>query len=158
MWNRAQDAYLESKVMSADPVELIRMLYQTGVSAVQDARRHLADGKIMERSKAITKASQVVIQLGGALDHERGGELAQRLASLYDYMLRRLLEANFKQSDEPLAEVLSLLATLAEGWEGVRPAAKPELERESPPSTASAWNPEATADASAECAEHAWSF
>jgi len=96
MWNTAQDAYLESRVLSADPVELIRLLYQTGVSAVQDARRYLAEGKIMERSKAITKASRVLIQLITALDHERGGEISRRLAALYDYMLRRLTEANFR--------------------------------------------------------------
>jgi len=154
MWRNAQDAYLECKVLSADPVELIRLLYQTGVSAVQDARRHLADGKIMERSRAITKASKVVIQLTTALDHERGGEISRRLAALYQYMLTRLHEANFQQRDEPLAEVLSLLATLAEGWEGVRPAAKPEPV----PAAVNRWNPAPPSDAPASYAEHAWSF
>jgi flagellar protein FliS len=152
MWHHAQDAYLESRVLSADPVELIRLLYQTGVSAVQDARRHLAEGRIMERSKAITKASQVLIQLIAALDHQRGGEISRRLAALYDYMLRRLTEANFRQRDEPLAEVLSLLATLAEGWEGVRPAPKPE------PAAANPWNPQVTPEPAATVTEHAWSF
>ena len=152
MWNHAQDAYLESRVLSADPVELIRLLYQTGVSAVQDARRCLADGKIMERSQAITKAGRVLIQLITALDHERGGEISRRLAALYDYMLRRLTEANSRQRDEPLAEVLSLLATLAEGWEGVRPAPAPE------PAAGHPWNPEVTPEPAATSAEHAWSF
>ncbi|MGO9230233.1 MAG: flagellar export chaperone FliS [Bryobacteraceae bacterium] len=152
MWRNAQDAYLESKVLSADPVELIRLFHQTGISAVQDARRHLADGKIMERSKAITRSSQVLIQLIAALDHERGGELSRRLAALYDYMLRRLHDANFRQCDEPLAEVLSLLATLAEGWEGVRPAAKPA------PVATNPWNSAAPPEPSASYAEHAWSF
>ncbi|MGB9454519.1 MAG: flagellar export chaperone FliS [Bryobacteraceae bacterium] len=156
MWHEAHDAYLESRILSADPIELIRLLYQTGVSAVQDARRHLAEGKILERSKAITKASQVIIQLGVALDHERGGEISRRLAALYDYMLRRLTEANFQQRDEPLAEVLSLLATLAEGWEGVRPAPKPEVEAE--PATANRWNPSPSPEPAANSAEHAWSF
>jgi flagellar secretion chaperone FliS len=151
MGHDAHDAYLESRVLSADPVELIRLLYQTGVSAVQDARRHLADGKIMERSKAITKASLVVIQLVTSLDHERGGEISRRLAGLYDYMLRRLTEANFQQRDEPLAEVLSLLATLAEGWEGVRPAPKPEP-------AGNPWNPILTPEPAANCADHAWSL
>jgi len=148
----AQNAYLESRILSADPVELIRVLYQTGVGAVQDARRHLADGKIMERCKAVNKATQVVTQLLTALDHERGGEISQRLAALYSYMLGKLIEANFKQRDEPLAEVLSLLATLAEGWEGVRPA---EKQQEAP---ANPWNPEVAGEPGAEYAEHAWSF
>jgi flagellar protein FliS len=111
----------------------------------------LAGGQIMERSKAVTKATNVLIQLTVSLDHERGGELSQRLAGLYEYMLRRLREAHFQQRDEPLAEVLSLLATLAEGWEGVRSAAKPEP-------AAARWNPAATEESSASYAEHAWSF
>jgi flagellar protein FliS len=152
MWHSAHEAYLESRVLSADPVELIRLLYQTAITAVQDARRHLAEGKIRERSAAITKASRVVIQLIAALDHERGGELSRRLAALYDYILRRLGEANFRQRDEPLAEVLSLLATLAEGWKGVRPQPDPE------PLAANPWNPEMTAEPAASSAEHAWSF
>jgi len=152
MWHNAHDAYLESRVLSADPVELIGLLYQTAIVAVQDGRRHLAEGKIRERSKAITKASQVVIELMRALDHERGGELSGRLAALYGYILERLREANFQQRDEPLAEVLSLLATLAEGWEGVRRQTEPE------PPAADRWNPEIAAEPGAECAEHAWSF
>src|SRR5271157_637917 len=154
MLRNAQDAYLETKVLSADPVELIRLLYQTGVSAVQDARRCLADGKIMERSKAITKATHVVIQLTAALDYERGGEISRRLGSLYEYMLRQLREANFRQRGEPLAEVLSLLATLAEGWEGVQHTVKPEP----PQAAANRWNPAASPEAPAGHPEHAWSF
>ena len=71
-------------------------------------------------------------------------------------MLRRLTEANFRQRDEPLAEVLSLLATLAEGWEGVRPAPKQEVEVE--PASANRWNPGLGPEPATTGAEHAWSF
>ena len=50
------------------------------------------------------------------MNHENGGELAARLAALYDYMQRKLLEANYHQSEAPLAEVLGLLRTLSEAW------------------------------------------
>jgi len=120
MWNNAHDAYLESRVLSAGPIELVRLLYQTATGAVRDARRHLEEGAVIERSRAISKASAVVLELTAALDFERGGEIAQRLAQLYDYMLRRLTEANFKQTDAPLAEVLGLLTTLAEGWAAIQ--------------------------------------
>ena len=67
-----------------------------------------------------------MIELATSLDHERGGEISQRLALLYDYMQRQLLDANMKQSDGPLAEVLGLLSTLSEAWEGIRkPQDKP---------------------------------
>jgi flagellar secretion chaperone FliS len=126
MWNDTQDAYLESRVLTADPLELVNLLYQGCMQAVREARVHLAEGRILERSREINKACQIVIELATSLDHERGGEISQRLALLYDYMQRRLLEANMQQSDAPLADVLGLLSTLAEAWAEIRtPADKP---------------------------------
>lgn len=120
MWNNGQDAYLESRVLTAEPIELVNLLYQGCMQAVRDARLHLAEGRIAERSREINKACQIVIELSTALDHERGGEISQRLALLYDYMQRRLLEANMQQSDPPLADVLGLLSTLSEAWAEIR--------------------------------------
>ena len=120
MWNNGHDAYLESRVLAADPVELVNMLYQACIQAVRDARRHLAERRIAERSREINRACEIVIELATSLDHERGGEISERLALLYDYMQRRLLEANMEQSDAPLADVLGLLSTLSEAWAGIR--------------------------------------
>jgi len=129
MWNNGHDAYLESRVLSADPLELVNLLYQTGIQAVRDARERLAAGDIAGRSHAINKACEILIELNTSLDRQRGGEIALRLAQLYDYMLTQLMTANMQQSDPPLADVLGLLSTLAEGWQGVRlssPIATPD--------------------------------
>ena len=126
MWQSAQDSYLESRVLSADPVELIRLLYGAATASVREARRHLAAGAIAERSRAITKACQVLAELAVSLDYERGGEIARRLAQLYDYMGRQLIEANVRQMDAPLEEVLNLLGTLSEGWDGIQAGAAVE--------------------------------
>jgi flagellar secretion chaperone FliS len=120
MWQNAHDAYVESRVLSADGIELIRLLYQACTSAVRDARRHLENREIAERSRCITKAWEILAELVHSLDRERGGEIAARLGGLYDYMQRRLLEANLQQADAPLAEVLGLLTTLSEAWDGIR--------------------------------------
>lgn len=116
------DVYFESKVLGANPVELVEMLYRACTESVKDARFHLSEGRIAERSKAINKAYEILVELTGSLDHARGGEIAQRLGLLYDYMERRLLDANMQQAEAPLNEVLGLLATLSEAWEGVRMA------------------------------------
>lgn len=125
MWENAQEAYLEQRVLSADPLELVRLLYQAAIAAVRDARRALGEGEIAARSRSISKACGIVLELNAALDHAQGGEISMRLAALYDYMLRRLLESNMQQSDPPLADVLSLLSTLSEAWQQTRVAAEP---------------------------------
>jgi flagellar protein FliS len=119
MYENPYAVSLETQVYSATPVELVRMLFDAAVDSVRAARRHLAERKIPERSRAVTKTYRILAELFGALDRQRGGELSTRLAGLYDYMQRRLLDANFKQTDDGLAEVEKLLLPLQEAWRAI---------------------------------------
>ena len=58
-----KDAYLESRVLSASPLELICFLYQYALDSVRDARRHLAAGDIVARSRAVCRAVGVMTPL-----------------------------------------------------------------------------------------------
>jgi flagellar protein FliS len=111
--------YFEQAILHADPVQLIGMIYQQAVSSVRDAREHLRNKCIQERSDAIMRAYRALAELNAALRPESSPEIASRLMGLYSYMMRRLLDANAQQIDAPLEEVLSLLSTLAEAWTGV---------------------------------------
>jgi flagellar protein FliS len=111
--------YFEHKILSVDPIELIRLVYQRARSSVGDAREHLRHKRILERSAAIMRAYMAIHELLSALQPEVAPDLCARLESLYLYMQKRLLEANMRQEDPPLAEVLKLLTTLEEGWSGV---------------------------------------
>src|SRR5215471_21082000 len=104
MYQSSHEAFLESRVLSATPLELVHLLYRGAIEAVQDARHELAGGRIVERWRAISRACAILTELSAALNHQTGGELASRLGALYDYMQRRLLEANLQQSDPPLGE------------------------------------------------------
>jgi flagellar protein FliS len=117
MWN---DAYLEGKILSADPVELVRVLYEAALDRVGEARKCLAGRDIAGRSAAISKAMDILIELAASLNHEKGGAISRNLAELYSYMQIRLVDANVKQADQPLAETQELLATLLEGWQGAQ--------------------------------------
>ena len=129
MSTNPHDAYLESRILAADPLELVRILYRTAIDRTRQAREHMEAGDIPARAKAISVASQALSELSASLDHEAGGELSRRLAQLYDYMQWRLVDANFHQTVGPLTEVLGLLTTLSEAWQniqvGPRPAASP---------------------------------
>ena len=111
--------YYEQMILNAEPVELIRLLYQRAISCVREAREHLAHKRIAERTRAVTNAYAAIEQLIVALRPENAPDLCSRLQGLYAYMQQRLLDANMQQSDGPMAEVLGLLTTLAEGWSGV---------------------------------------
>ncbi len=147
--NTTLNNYLEAEVLNADPVKLISLLYRGAGEAVGAARRHLADGDIPARSAKIMKAWEILAELLTSLAvpaqetpaspekespaqtaefaaaDPQAQELVMQLHDLYGYMQQRLLDANAQQSDEPLAEVASLLTTLAEAWNGL--AANPQV-------------------------------
>lgn len=116
-------AHLDVSILTAEPIELVRILYRTALDSVSAARAHLAAGEIKERSQAITKAISMIHELALSLNPEVEPNLAGTLAELYDYMQRRLLEANFEQSDAPLAEVMGLLETMTDAWYQANPDA-----------------------------------
>src|SRR5579883_2798050 len=143
MYSTPYATSLETRILAATPLELVSILYDGALEAVQSARRHLAEGLIRERSQAVTKAVEILMELSTSLDHERGGELSARLGDLYGYMQRVLLDANFRQTDPGLAEVEGLLKTLREAWQAVNPATT---------AGASAWTPQPETSPAA----HSW--
>jgi len=115
-----KDVYLENRVLAADAVELVHILYEHAIVQVSKARAALAAGDILARSQAVTKTLAILGELEGSLNHEAGGSISQNLANLYRYMRRRMLEGSVKQQDQALGEVASLLQTLDEGWSAMR--------------------------------------
>ncbi len=109
-------AYLDNNVATGNPVGLVTALYEGAIKAVQEARHCLETGDIWGRSKAISKAVDILTELVLSLDHEKGGDLSARLKDLYCYMQSRLLSAHGNQEDAPMAEVVSLLTNLLDGW------------------------------------------
>jgi len=113
------EPYLESRILSADPLELIQILYEHAIRFVHEARGALAAGDIAGRSKAISRTIGILGELEASLNREVGGSISQNLGSLYRYMRTRLIVANLKQEDAPLAEVESLMTTLGGAWQKI---------------------------------------
>lgn len=118
------DAYakvgIETGVVSANPYQLILMLFDGALVAIGSARASLAQKNIPQKGQAITKAIDIISNgLKASLDMNSGGELAERLGALYDYMCARLLYANVHDSDGALAEVTRLLTEIKGAWEEI---------------------------------------
>lgn len=114
---------IESGVEAADPHKLVLMLFDGAMLAVSDAGRHLAAGSIAAKGESISKAIMIIDNgLKASLDTAAGGELAHRLAALYDYMCRQLLVANAHNSTRELDETQRLLGELRGAWAQIGPA------------------------------------
>lgn len=111
---------VENGVSSADPHRLTLMLFEGALVSINAARIHLENGDVPLKGSAISKAIEIISNgLKVSLDFEVGGDLAHRLASLYDYMCTRLLHANMRNDLAALAEVATLLRELKEAWEQI---------------------------------------
>jgi flagellar protein FliS len=118
------DAYrkvgLETQLESATPYKLVLMLYEGAMISVTDAQRHMEAKAVPEKGKAISQAIDIIANgLQASLDTQAGGEIADRLDALYEYMGRRLLYANLKNDVGALKEVWSLLNELRTAWEQI---------------------------------------
>jgi flagellar protein FliS len=117
---------VETGVNTADPHKLILMLFDGALLQVRTAGIAIGSKDIPAKGTAISKAVEIIINgLKVSLDLSAGGELAQRLAALYDYMSDRLLYANLHNSQPALDEVAGLLATLREAWAEIRSQVQP---------------------------------
>lgn len=115
---------LETGMQDADPHKLILMLYQGALLAIASAKNQMLRKEIAGKGASITKAIAIIDEgLKASLDKNAGGELAQNLSALYDYMCQRLLVANLKNDVAALDEVSRLLSELKGAWETIRPAA-----------------------------------
>ena len=136
-----RDPYVEGRVLSADPIELIHIIYQHALDMVAEARRFLATGDIAARSKAVCRALEAIAELEGSLNHAQGGDFSRNCARLYQYIRMRLTAGNVNQDDAPLAEVERLLRTLEEAWgalcaSGIAGQGAPASEANVPPPAA----------------------
>lgn len=113
---------LETSVITADPHKLILLLYQGALLAISSARNQMLRKDIAAKGKYISQAIMIIEEgLKASLDKNAGGELAQNLSGLYEYMSQRLLLANLKNDVAALDEVSRLLTELKGAWEAIRP-------------------------------------
>jgi flagellar protein FliS len=111
---------IETGVAAASPHQLIVMLFEGALVAVSSALQSMQTGDIPLRGQAISKAITIIDNgLRASLDKEAGGEIAESLDALYDYMSRRLLMANLKNQPAMLEEVYRLLSELKAAWDGI---------------------------------------
>lgn len=116
--SKAHKEYISSRVASATPVELTRMLYEGAVQSVQEALAAQRSGDILARGNAVTKAVEILGELRFSLRRDVAPQYCDTLSGLYGYLQNRLIQAHAEKSEGMLQEVLGLIQTLLEGWIG----------------------------------------
>lgn len=120
---RAIDGYgrgaIESEINYASPHRIVQMLMEGALTRLATAKGCIARNEIAEKGQQISWCISIIEGLKSSLDKEQGGDIAANLDALYDYMNRRLLEANVNNNVTILDEVTKLMEEIKAGWDGI---------------------------------------
>ncbi len=111
--------HVKGGVDSATPHRLVQMLMEGVQEKLLSAKGYMAAKNIAKKGEHISWAISIIDSLRACLNTEQGGEVAENLGSLYDYMETRLLEANLKNDPAIIDEVGQLMAQIKSGWDAI---------------------------------------
>lgn len=120
--NAYQAGGLEAEILGSSPHRLIKLLFDGAFAYIAQAREHMAAGNVPAKAEAITRAVDVISRgLRSSLNIKEGGELAQSLDDLYEYIGLQLVKGHMQNKPELLDEATALLQQLADAWNQIEP-------------------------------------
>jgi len=108
--------YLRTKIMTASPTELRLMLYDGAIKFCRQAVDAIGKSQWEAMYNALTRAQKIVLELSTSLNHEIAPETTSKLAGLYTYVYRRLVDGNLERDATPVHECIELLEYERETW------------------------------------------
>ena len=105
---------IEDQVMTATKEELTLMLYEGGIRFLNQAIVAVEKKDAIKANRLILRVEDIVREFQITLDHQY--PISKQLDALYDYMYRRLVEANMRKDVEILNEVLGMFRDFRDTW------------------------------------------
>lgn len=109
------------EVETASSYRLILLMMERVLTRLAVARGHMERNAVAEKGENIGAAISIINGLQASLNHKPDSRLAGNFDALYDYMIRRLLQANLKNDSAILQEVMGLMGELREAWHAIAP-------------------------------------
>jgi flagellar protein FliS len=110
------DSYRKMQIETADPANLILMLFDRAIALIEKAKNEIIEKQHEEKNISITKATNIVFELLTSLDKDKGGEIATSLARLYNFVIRELTDANANLNTKALDNTKRILSELRDAW------------------------------------------
>lgn len=114
-----QQNNIEAAVNEASPHKLVELLLHGAIEKINLSKQFMIQNQIELKGINISHAISIIDSLQASLNKEKGGEIAEKLFDLYDYVSRKLVEANLKNDQDLLDEVINLLNTIKSAWDEI---------------------------------------
>ncbi|MBL1378405.1 flagellar export chaperone FliS [Zobellella iuensis] len=110
---------LDSQKTIATPYQVVKMLLAGALERLAKARVAIEQENFTERGELLSTTLMILAELRLALDHEAGGEIADNLEGLYEFMMNELVKANSENDIERLEVVSGLLREIKDSWDAI---------------------------------------
>jgi len=114
--SNAYNAYKNNSVNYASKEQLLIMLLDGAVKFAKMGRQAIADRNVQKAHENIVKTQNIFYELMSTLDVQKGGEWAKQLMGVYDFITRRLTDANIKKDIDVMNEVIPLIEDIRDTW------------------------------------------
>jgi flagellar secretion chaperone FliS len=123
-YGRMLAQYRKTDVETAGRLDLVVMCYENAIRFLKQARGHYESNAFEEKARALQKALDIIGELKGALNIEKGQKIAINLNAIYDYLLRSLLEGDIRRDLSAFESAIRIMAELKEAWETIASRSK----------------------------------
>jgi flagellar protein FliS len=124
--------YRRLNVETAGRLDLVLMCYEKAIELLRQARNCQEECQYENKARKLQKTRDILHELQGCLDHEKGGQIARNLSALYTYLIKRILEGEVSKDPEVFDEAIRILSELKEAWREIASdqASQPERGRQ----------------------------
>lgn len=116
MYGSREGAYRDVEVLSSSPERVVLLLYEKLLVSLKRGAHCIRSRDIQGKHESLTRAGDIVCELLSSLDHERGGEIAGRLASLYTFWVKEISDGGRALDAGRIDRVHAMVAELHESW------------------------------------------
>ncbi len=122
------DSYKKMQVQTANPATLILMLFDRAIVLLDKAKNEILEKQYEEKGYSLTKANEIIAELAGSLDMEKGGEIATSLSRLYNFVMREIIDADTNLNTDAIDNARRIVSELRESWVRIKDNPNVELQ------------------------------
>ncbi|MGR3175260.1 MAG: flagellar export chaperone FliS [Candidatus Scalindua sp.] len=114
------ESYKKMQIQTANPATLILMLFDRAIVLLDKAKNEILEKQHEDKGYTLTKANEIIAELAGSLDMEKGGEIASSLSRLYNFVMREILDADKNLNTNAIDNARRIVSELRESWVSIK--------------------------------------
>jgi len=110
---------VDSQLSAASPHKIVQMLMAGAIERLIQGKAAMEAGNNPKKGERLGKALDIVISLRSCLSMDDGGDIAQNLDQLYEFMITQITEANHKNDPQPIDDVIEIIREIKSAWDQI---------------------------------------